>query len=308
MLQYVSDCPAKLLPRPAARWLPPHAAPCCPLPPACRAGLPLAYRLPAALAAAAGAAPLVAFLAGHVQGAAACRAGLPLAAAAPPLLPPVTARARGGPSRERGAGTPVDGEESGLKGPQNLLSPSPERVPAPRTQTSTRLCCRAAAAATSHAALRPRCPLLPPPARYAAGAAASPPRLRAREACRAASAEWVLLWTVQNQGSKGLKTCWTPHLKECLLRACPSARPCDARHAAAPPPPRRRCRATAATPPLPRRRATADAPRAPSSQRRCIGVTAHTITRAPPPNTITSQRHRPHTHAEPARRSPSASI
>jgi len=232
---------------------------------------------------------------------------MPLAAAAPPTA----ARARGGPSRERGVGAPGRCS-SGLKGPQNLLDPSPESAPALRSQHSARLCCRAAAAATPRRAapalpaaatacsLRCRRRCLPPTAARARGV---PSRMRG-----------VGAPADGDVGIKGLKTCWisapevgVPAPRVPLgtpLRRTPRRRAA----AAAPPLPRRRCRATAATPPLPRRRATADAPRAPSSQRRCIGVTAHTITRAPPPNTITSQRHRPHTHAEPARRSPSASI
>ena len=74
------------------------------------------------------------------------------------------------------------------------------------------------------------------------------------QAGRAASVEWVLLWTVTNQEPKGLKTCRLPHLKERLPRAR------NTRHASAPtprcaprcpllPPPARYAAGAAASPP-----------------------------------------------------------
>ena len=147
-----------------------------------------------------------------------CRA----TAAAPPLLRhrcrAHSMRARGGPSRERGVGAPGDGEESGIKGPQNLLTPSPERAPALHAQHSARLsdARHAAADAPPPPRHRRRATAAAPPLprrRCCAADAAPPPRHRRRAHSMRArggpsrSAERVLLGTVKNQESKGLKTC-----------------------------------------------------------------------------------------------------
>ena len=157
---------------------------------------------------------------------------------------------------------------------------------------------RAACSALSVAACLPRWPLLPalPPSwpfwqatcRAPLPAAlacrwplllrcCSPPRPRAREAGRAASAERVLLGTVTR--IKGPQNLLDPSPERApALRTQHSARLSDARHAvaAAPPLPRHRCRASAATPPPPprRRRAAAAAPPPPPCRHRCRATAA----------------------------------